>query len=219
MTTQSENIGKLLEALGKAQNEMEGAVEDSSNPFFKSKYADLTSVWRACRQPLTKNGLSVIQSLHVIDNQLTLVSILGHSSGEWLKSYLPIKVPTIEVKNRNTGEIEKTIRDDVQALGSVITYCRRYALSALVGICPIDDDGESLMDRAKKKKEEEITPVKLELPKDIMAERVEEFFKESSIRSGTSINALKKRASENMNAFLSHFKKWDSEQKVDQIPV
>lgn len=201
--TQSQSIGKLLEALGKAQNQMEGAVEDSSNPYFKSKYADLTSVWRACREPLTKNGLSVIQTLQVLEGQLFLISVLGHVSGEWIKSFIPVK-PS---------------KEDIQSLGSAITYCRRYTLAALVGVCPVDDDGESAMDRSKKNKQEEIPLVKLNLPKDVVADRVEEFFKESAQKSGSSIAALKKRASENMEAFLNHFKKWDSEQSVEEIQV
>ena len=60
---QSADISQLLDALCKAQSKMMGAVQDSANPFFKSKYADLTSVWEACRQPLTSNGLSVIQTV------------------------------------------------------------------------------------------------------------------------------------------------------------
>jgi hypothetical protein len=60
MTT-SESINEIAAALAKAQSEMGGAVKDSANPFFKSKYADLSSVWDACRGPLTKNGLSVVQ--------------------------------------------------------------------------------------------------------------------------------------------------------------
>ena len=58
----SQSIAALASALAKAQSEISGAVKDSANPFFKSKYADLESVWSACRKPLTSNGLSVVQT-------------------------------------------------------------------------------------------------------------------------------------------------------------
>jgi len=121
----SENINELAMALAKAQAEMTPAIKDSNNPFFKSKYADLTSVWSACRDPLTKNGLSVVQTMNDIDGKLFLVSWLLHSSGQYIKSNLPI----ISQKN------------DAQSLGAAITYMRRFSLCALVGICPEDDDG------------------------------------------------------------------------------
>ncbi len=60
MTTSPE-INELAAALAKAQGEMGGALKDSANPFFKSKYADLSSVWEACRAPLAKYGLSIVQ--------------------------------------------------------------------------------------------------------------------------------------------------------------
>ena len=129
----SENIGKLMEALAKAQATMEEAKEDSKNPFFKSNYADLTSVWRACKKSLTENGLSISQPSMMIDGQLCLVTILGHSSGEWIKGIYPIN----------------PVKNDPQAIGSAITYARRYGLSAIVGVCKEgeDDDAEAGMER------------------------------------------------------------------------
>ena len=59
---QSESIAALAAALSKAQASITGALKDSANPFFKSKYADLASCWDACRKPLTDNGLAVIQT-------------------------------------------------------------------------------------------------------------------------------------------------------------
>lgn len=126
MQMQSVEIGALLDALSKAQAKMEGAKKDSANPFFKSKYADLSSVWEAAKGPLTDNGLSVIQSMELADGVPCLATILGHKSGQWIKSMLPM----------NPG------KPDPQSMGSLITYYRRYALSAMVGICPEDDDGE-----------------------------------------------------------------------------
>lgn len=117
----SESIGQLALALSKAQGMIRGAIKDSSNPFFKSKYADLSSVWDACREPLSKNELSVIQ----IPSDIGVETVLAHSSGEWIRGFLKI----CPVKN------------DAQSIGSALTYARRYALAAMVGIAPEDDDG------------------------------------------------------------------------------
>lgn len=127
---QSESIAKLAEALAKAQGVMEGASKDASNPFFKSKYADLASVWDACRKPLSDNGLSVVQMSRFIPEQPDLVCIetmLIHSSGEWIRGQLAVK----------------PVKSDPQSVGSCITYLRRYSLQSIVGIAPEDDDGNA----------------------------------------------------------------------------
>lgn len=131
--TSSETIGKLGEALAKAQATMQEAKEDSKNPFFKSNYADLTSVWRACRKSLTDNGLSVSHSTVLQEGEIFLVTKLIHSSGEWLGGYYPLMLG----------------KKDAQSMGSAMTYAKRYALAAIVGVCVEgeDDDAEATMDR------------------------------------------------------------------------
>ena len=131
---QSENINELASALAKAQGEMQAAIKDSVNPFFKSKYADLGSVWDAARPVLSKNGLCVIQSTEILGDKIVMVTTLAHSSGQWMKSYLPLN-PS---------------KNDSQGVGAAITYLRRYSLSALVGVvCDDDDDGETAVGRGK----------------------------------------------------------------------
>jgi len=124
--TMSPEIGKLSEALSKAQGIMENAIKDKDNAFLKSNYSTLTSVWNACRHALSSNGLCVIQSPEFEGEQLVLTTILSHSSGEYIKSRLPI-----HTKDKSS-----------QALGSAITYARRYALAAMVGISPDEDSPE-----------------------------------------------------------------------------
>ena len=131
---QSENIKDLAAALCKAQAEMTFASKDSTNPHFKSKYADLSAVWDAIREPLTNHGLSVTQLIDILNDKPVLVSILMHVSGQWIKSTIPI----INSNNSSQGQ------------GSGITYCRRYSLAALVGCVQDDDDGEATMDRDSK---------------------------------------------------------------------
>jgi hypothetical protein len=126
----SESIKELLSALAKAQGQMGGAKKGSDNPFFKSRYADLSEVWEACRVPLSENGLAIIQ-LTDSGEPLTIETILGHQSGEWISSKLTIA----------------PVKQDPQGIGSAITYARRYALAAIVGIAPEDDDAEAAMGR------------------------------------------------------------------------
>ncbi len=85
----SNTIAKLACALAKAQGAMKPAVKDAKNPFFKSSYADLASVWEAARGPLSSNGLAVIQTLEQdLTNKVTVVTLLAHESGEWIQSKL-----------------------------------------------------------------------------------------------------------------------------------
>ena len=139
----SDEIDKLAVALCKAQEEMGGAVKSSENPFFHSSYADLTSVWKACKDALHANGLSVIQSPVDSDGRIGVSTMLLHTSGQWVSDSF-----TLGVKKEN----------DPQADGSSITYARRYALAAFVGVCPADDDGEGAMMRKKTSKKTTTQP-------------------------------------------------------------
>jgi hypothetical protein len=137
---QSETIGALAAALSKAQADITGALKDSSNPFFKSKYADLASCWDACRKQLAANGLSVIQTTRMADQGLVLVTTLAHSSGAWIAGEMPVLI-AVQGKSGEFKEITP------QAQGSGITYARRYALAAIVGLAQVDDDAEAAQGR------------------------------------------------------------------------
>ena len=133
----SPEIGELAGAMAKAQADVQKAHTDNDNPFFKSKYADLASVWDACREALSANGLAVIQTLDESqDGRPVIVTIMTHSSGQWINSHLTIK----------------PVKPDPQALGSAITYARRYALAAIAGVAPTDDDGNEASDPGSKSK-------------------------------------------------------------------
>ena len=131
----SENLNELGAALAKAQGAIEGAIKDTANPFFKTKYADLSSVWDACRQQLTVNGLSIVQTPTEAENGIGVETMLIHASGQWLS-------------NTFTMPVSKA---DAQGVGSAITYARRYALAAMVGVAPEDDDGNAATKAAPKK--------------------------------------------------------------------
>jgi len=121
----SQTIAKLATALAKAQSEIKAAKKDTTNLFFKSKYADFSSIIDVIKKPLADNNLAYTQL--IIDDGNTLVTMLIHGeSGESLFSYFPL------ICEKKTS----------QAIGSAITYAKRYALSAMVGVaCDDDDDG------------------------------------------------------------------------------
>lgn len=130
--TKSEQINELAAALSKAQGMMKPALKDTDNPFYKHKYADLSSCWDACRDALSANGLSIVQ----IPEEGGVTSILMHTSGQWMSGHLPM-VPT---------------KNDPQGVGSAITYARRYALCGFAGIAPEDDDGNAASGKDKEVK-------------------------------------------------------------------
>jgi hypothetical protein len=127
---QSESIANLSKALSIVQGKLTYAVKDSANPFFKSKYADLESVWDACRSLLAENGLCVMQfpsTYSDLDKSMSLTTILSHASGEWISQEMSVPVT----------------KPDAQGAGSCLTYMRRYALAAVVGVVQADDDGNA----------------------------------------------------------------------------
>lgn len=125
----SEQINEIATALAKAQGAIEGAVKGSTNPHFRSKYADLGAVWDACREHLSKNGIAVLQPVESQqDGKHFTVTRLVHTSGQWMEDG---GIPLILSK------------EDMQGLGSALTYSRRYGLMAMVGIAPEDDDGNA----------------------------------------------------------------------------
>lgn len=117
---------ELFTALVKAQAEMEVAELSRENPFFKSRYADFTEIVKATRPYLTKYGLSVIQPIITVGDQMLLRTMLCHTSGEYISSEIRINPP----------------KTDVQSLGSYITYVRRYSYVSLVGACTGDEDDD-----------------------------------------------------------------------------
>ena len=118
----------------KAQSEMGNAVKDSKNPFFKSSYADLNSIREASLPVLNKHGISVLQPTSVIDGRLYVETLLLHESGEYLSGLYEVVV----------GK-----QNDPQALGSAISYSRRYSLQSMINIGAEDNDAESATDRNK----------------------------------------------------------------------
>tara|TARA_R100001244_G_scaffold86874_1_gene66599 strand:+ start:429 stop:1025 length:597 start_codon:yes stop_codon:yes gene_type:complete len=136
----SNEINELAKALCSSQKVMSGASKDSTNPFFKSKYSDLSSVIRTIKQPFADNGLSYSQHPISSDGMVGVTTILMHTSGQWQSSDFMLK----------------PVKADPQSAGSCLTYCRRYTLMALAGI-PSEDDDANLATRTVSPKASSIT--------------------------------------------------------------
>jgi hypothetical protein len=151
MNTQSDNIADLAASLAKAQSEMGAVHKDQDNPYFRSKFAGLSTVWEAVRPALTKNGLSIVQMPGSDERGYFVQTQLLHSSGQWIRSTTYMK----------------PAKEDPQGIGSLISYARRYALQAMVMACPDDDDGEAAMGRTATQKPAEAPKpaAKAETPK------------------------------------------------------
>lgn len=120
---------ELYTALVKAQSEIKNAVKDSTNPHYRSKYADLESVWDAVRDALHKNGLAVLQLTDIdASGAPVLLTRVIHTSGEHIEGRYPLVCKDMT---------------DAQKLGSSTSYARRYALSAMLGVIQSDDDGNA----------------------------------------------------------------------------
>ena len=131
MTEEHKNI---VAALAAAQSEMGRAQKESTNPQFRSKYADLGNVMDACQPALNKHGIAILQPVGRDEHGPYVDTVLLHTSGERLEC----RVPLILGKN------------DMQGFGSAVTYGRRYGLMAMAGIAPEDDDGNAAVKAAPK---------------------------------------------------------------------
>tara|TARA_B100000530_G_C15935213_1_gene478762 strand:+ start:6647 stop:7333 length:687 start_codon:yes stop_codon:yes gene_type:complete len=127
----------IATALAKAQLQMGKAKEKSSNPHFKSKYANLASVMDACMEALNSNGIAVIQPIETeTENGLSVTTVFIHGeSGESLHNHVPLVVS----------------KNDMQGYGSAITYARRYGLMMMAGLATEDDDGNAAVVAKPKK--------------------------------------------------------------------
>lgn len=128
----SDTIDALATALSAAQGEMEHASKDRTNPAFKSRYADLASVLDACREPLSRHGIAIMQAPSVDGPTVSVETRLVHKSGQWVSTTIAAQVPD----------------GKPTTIGSAVTYLRRYGLAAMAGVAPADDDDGTQASRA-----------------------------------------------------------------------
>lgn len=152
---QTSNETNLLDAaLAKAQGEIENAVKNSTNPHFRSKYANLEGVIDASKESLAKHEINLTQwVIHSSDNMVHMVTRLAHK-GQFMQATSSIPV----------------VKQDPQGYGSAISYLRRYAMMAALGMASEDDDGNQavaskpkpLAERVQAKPAEVVQQVKTE---------------------------------------------------------
>jgi hypothetical protein len=118
---------ELFAALAKAQAEVENATKGSTNPHFKSKYADLAEVLNTVRPTFAKHGLSILQSTGFEGSLVSVETVIAHATGGFVSSVASC-VPA---------------KSDAQGIGAATTYLRRYGLAAMTGVAQEDDDGQS----------------------------------------------------------------------------
>ena len=215
MDNQSDTIGALAAALAKAQGSLNAALKDSKNPHLKNKYADLASIWNAAREPLAANELAVIQTTERDEGGQHLVTTLAHSSGEWIRGQL-----TIGTDGANKGVNLN------QALGSSISYMRRYALAAIVGVIQDDDDAQSYSGNNGHRSNPEPQPEIDSRPP--LIKRIENAEKELGEHGNARNNSRKKHLGTNnlhdpsiplekLQEFFAHVaKKWRNKRKADE---
>ncbi len=144
MSDRSQEINELAAALAIAQGQMKSAAKDNlakvkmkSGGEYSYKYSTLDDIWEVARVPLSKNGLSIIQIPMNDENKLYLETILIHASGQWISGTMILPIIAVRMS-------------ELQAMGSAITYARRYALGAMVGVTTgDDDDGQAAGDGKK----------------------------------------------------------------------
>ena len=127
----------IATALVKAQKAFGPALKTSTNPHFKSRYADLSACVEAVIEGLNDNGIMLMQSCHESETGVTVETVFVHESGETISAG-KLHVPAS--------------KQDPQGYGSALTYCRRYSLMAACGIAPEDDDGEAASRKPSKQK-------------------------------------------------------------------
>lgn len=151
----SEQIEEIAAALAKAQAEVKNPSFNRVNPHFKSKYADLGEVLSVVRPALSKHGIAIMQMTDVTDTGIVLHTRLTHTSGQWIEGVYP-------VSQLGTH----------QQMGAALTYAKRQALSAIVGVAGEDDtDGEDTKDVSTTGvKPKAAAPKKETLPDDKSAE-------------------------------------------------
>lgn len=123
----SDTLTKIIPALVRASANFKPAVKSATNPHFKSKYVPLEGVVDSINAALLAEGIYATQQTRVEDGNTLLVTMFYHNSGEWIGGEYPVH----------------PVKPDPQALGSAMTYARRYALMALAGIPAEDDDGNA----------------------------------------------------------------------------
>ncbi len=193
----SENIQDIAKAMSLAQQQLKPAAKDSVNPHYKSKYSDISSVWDAIREPIASNGLTIWQDVTTQDKTVSVTTRIVHSSGQWVE-FGPLCVPMSKM--------------DAHGVGSAISYGKRYALCAAIGVVSADEDDDA--NHAVNKPNSSTYAKK--------SPEIEEFIRNNSeklgyiahimSKSGKSQDEIVSQILSNTARFNESYSKWISEQ-------
>ena len=161
----SEPCDAISAALAAAQAEMKNPSFDSTNPHFRNKFASLAAIRNAVVPVFAKHGLSVMQELTSVDGAVACLTVVQHSSGQWLE-FGPLAMPVS--------------KPDAQGYGSASTYCKRYSLQSVAAIVGDEDDDGNEASKPTQK------PAKASKPDPKVLERV------AAVESVEALQALYK---------------------------
>lgn len=196
----SDDISQLAEAMSKVQGDLGPIYKSKSvrSGSYSYKYADLSEIWECIRLLLSENKLCVMQGFTQQNGTTLFETVLAHSSGQWIKSHIPI-----------------TRHEKIQTLGSEITYLRRYALGAILGIVADEDEDGCMANGADKVKKEEVIEPQSALEKRLyknfdksLHSQVSNYLKELSSVSGTPFETIVDMALNNVVRFTEKFEDW-----------
>jgi hypothetical protein len=153
MLEHSPEIGTIAAALSGAQAKFAKIVKDTENPFFKMKYAPLSSVIEATRKAMAEAKIAVMQDVDVVESRCVVTTMLIHESGQWMKGTISLPVT----------------KPDAQGVGSASTYGRRYGLSAFLNVAADDDDDGNAASKPVQNQTTSIDPEELKKMGDLLA--------------------------------------------------
>lgn len=195
--TQKENK-TLIQAIADFQKAAPIILKSATNPFFKSKYADLPAVWHTIHDLMSSNGLAVVNMNVIIDGVEYLETRIYHTSGDYISS---------------TSRLAP-VKNDPQSVGSAITYMRRYALMSLLGLVADDDDDGNAASGNNQKQQKQEKPKQEKTKAEIEAELIEKYGEEAIGTSKLIIDAIRSAKDEKVIDTIEKVRKAD----IDKLP-
>lgn len=200
----TENIDKISSAISKAQMDITNPKKSTLNPYFKSKYSNLSDIINVIRLPLAINEIAVMQAPYTPIDGIGVETLLSHSSGQWIKFRFKVKPP----------------KNDIQTIGSLISYIKRFALSSALCISGEDEDDDGNIGSGKDKKDEKITKEQMNLLNSLVKEKNikrEELLSFSSSLTGRDIKSSTSLSKDEMDCVLEYFKNEYKNNKEENI--
>lgn len=183
----SESTKNIFEAMVNAQSKMPPVKMNKTNPFLKNKYADLGAIIETAQPILEEQGLAITQICTTKEGYVGVETVLIHKSGEWISSTMELPIGVEKGKSNS------------QVAGSIITYIRRYSLSAILGMYA-DEDGDGNnppIDNTPPKQIDEGNIIPIDVIKDMKTpwdayEKIESYATETKGKGSAVLDVLNK---------------------------